>query len=86
MNFTVYWRPRAEAQLRAIWRTESNREAVADAADAVNRLLQTSAHELGESRERGTRRIWFQQPLCVVYEIDAVAKVVYVSAAKWVGH
>ncbi len=54
MNFTVYWRPAAEAQLRRIWRDAANVEAVADAADAVNRILRDAAHEQG-NRETGRR-------------------------------
>ena len=85
MNFTVYWRPAAESQLRRIWRNAANVEAVADAADAVNRILRDAAHEQGESRDRPTLRVWFHPPLCLHFEIDAAAKIVFVTRVKWVG-
>lgn len=86
MNFAVYWRAYAERQLRVLWRLEPDRQGLADAMDAVNRLLRDSAHEQGESRDRPTRRLWFQRPLCVLYEIDEAAKVVYVAGVRWVGN
>lgn len=85
MNFTVYWRPDAEVQLRQLWADAENPEILADATDAVNRVLRESAHEQGESRDRPTLRLWFHPPLCVFFEIDAAAKVVYVNSVKWIG-
>lgn len=86
MNYTVLWRQLAESELAKMWARAANPEAVADAADAANRLLRDLADELGESRDRAARRIWFQRPLCLLYEIDAIAKGVRVAAVKWVGH
>lgn len=86
MNFTVYWRPDAELQLVQMWEDAADANAIADAADAVNRLLRDAAHEQGESRDRATLRLWFHPPLCVFFEIDELAKVVYVNAVKWIGN
>lgn len=85
MNFTVLWRRRAETGFVRLWARAADPQQVLEAADVVNRLLRDSAHELGESRERATRRLWFQRPLCVAYEIDEAAKIVYVAAVQWVG-
>ncbi len=85
MNFTVYWRPRAQVQLAKMWDQIGDTDAVEDAADAVNRILRDAAHEQGESRDRPTRRLWFHPPLCVHFEIDSTAGVVYVNDIQWVG-
>jgi hypothetical protein len=39
MNYTVRWLRPAEAKLRALWLRAADPEVIADAADAVNRLL-----------------------------------------------
>jgi hypothetical protein len=39
MHFTVTWDPSAEAELTNIWLTAPDRQAVADAADEIDRLL-----------------------------------------------
>ncbi|MBX9582213.1 MAG: hypothetical protein K2X87_18055 [Gemmataceae bacterium] len=85
MTFTVYWRPPAEAQAEAIWVGLGRPDDFVGLLDDVNRLLRDSAHEQGESRDRATRRIWFPRPLVVFYQIDEVARVVYVEDVRWVG-
>jgi hypothetical protein len=85
MNYTVRWSPFAEAKLRWLWLRAFDKEAVAELADTANRLLRDRPFDLGESRERADRRLWFHRPLCVAFRIDDSAKVVYVAAVKWVG-
>ncbi len=70
--------------MRRIWQKKPP-DAVADAVDAVNRILRDAAHEQGESRDRATVRVWFHPPLCLHFQIDEIAKVVYVNAVKWIG-
>lgn len=86
MNFAVLWWPLAEQQLTDLWDRAPDPEAVADAADDVNRALAANPTGLGESRGTPVRRIWFQYPLCVLYLIDAPSATVYVAAIKWVGN
>lgn len=85
MTFTVYWRPPAEAQADAIWVGLGRPDDFVGLLDDVNRLLRGSAHELGESRDRATSRVWFPRPLMVVYQIDETARVVYIEHVHWVG-
>lgn len=85
MNYTVRWLPPAEAKLRALWLRAADSEAIADAADAVNRLLRDAPFDHGESRARADDRVWFHPPLCVRFLIDDMAKIVYVAAVRWVG-
>jgi len=68
MKYTVIWSPRAEQLLAEVWLQSSNRDAVAQAAKAIDRGLEGRALDIGESRESG-RRICFEPPLGAVYSI-----------------
>jgi hypothetical protein len=48
MNYTVRWLPPAEAKLRWFWARALVKEAVAEIADAVNRLLRDRPFDLGD--------------------------------------
>lgn len=85
MTFTVYWRPPAGTQAETIWVGRGRPDDFVGLLDDINRLLRDSAHELGESRDRATHRIWFHRPLAVFYQIDEAARVVYVEGVRWVG-
>lgn len=85
MSFAVLWWPLAERHLTELWDLAPDPEAVADAADDVNRALASDPAGLGESRGSPVRRVWFQRPLCVPYNVDAPRATVYVAAVKWVG-
>jgi hypothetical protein len=85
MNYAVSWWPLAEAQLTDIWDRAPDPDAVADAADDVNRALGTNPTGLGESRGSPARRLWFQRPLCVLFVVDNANRTVYVAAVRWVG-
>ena len=50
MRFTVIWRPSAEQKLAEIWTDADDRQAITDAADAIDVLLRTRPTEVGESR------------------------------------
>lgn len=85
MNYAVAWWPLAESQLAVLWKSAPDPEVVADAADAVNRLLAAGPSGLGESRGSPARRLWFHRPMCVLYVIDEPNHVVFVAAVAWVG-
>ncbi len=85
MTFAVVWRRAAENRLEAIWQSQADSDEVADAADAVNRILRDDPFGQGESRDRLTRRIWFHWPMLVVFEINESRRAVYVGAVRWLG-
>jgi hypothetical protein len=60
--------PVAESQLAAIWVAGPNRQAIADAADEIDYLLQHDPHLRGESRA-GSQRILIQEPLAILFEV-----------------
>ncbi len=55
MKYTVIWKPSAEARLAQIWTEAHDRNAVALAANALDRLLQFDAESEGESRTGNIR-------------------------------
>jgi plasmid stabilization system protein ParE len=81
MNFEVVWTPAAEAELARIWMDTDNRRAITAAAAETDRLLATTPHDVGESRE-GRSWILFVWPLAVFYEVDANAKRVLVRRIR----
>jgi hypothetical protein len=83
--FAVVWHPIAEAALIRLWLRAANPVELADAADAVNRLLRDSPFDRGESRGIPSQRIWFHPPLCVLFQIDTTARDVYIESIKWIG-
>ncbi|MCI0703706.1 MAG: hypothetical protein L0241_21730 [Planctomycetia bacterium] len=64
MNYTVRWLRPAEAKLQALWLRAADPEVIAEAADAVNRILRDNPFDQGESRGRADHRVWFH-PRCV---------------------
>jgi plasmid stabilization system protein ParE len=69
MKFAVVWKPGAEQDLAAIWLASPDRKAIGTAVTEIDKALQASPMHFGESRESGTRRIGFQAPLGVQYEV-----------------
>jgi hypothetical protein len=67
MKYTVVWSPRAEDALAEIWVRASNRQAIAAAANFIDRTLQRSPHTKGQDLY-GDRLI-VQPPLSVVYSV-----------------
>lgn len=68
MNYTVTWTPSAQDQLAAIWLAASDRQAVTNAANAIDQELRTDAHLKGTPY--GTRRLFDVPPLVVSYRVD----------------
>lgn len=77
MSFQVLWKPTAERALATLWTDSPDRDAVADAADAIDRLLRDRPHDQGESRG-GATRVMFEGPLGVSFDIDDGARTVHV--------
>lgn len=76
---SVYWTPQALDDLTVLWtRADSARRAeITQATDAVDRLLAHSPARVGESRD-GLKRIAFQPPLGLTFEVDERRKLAFV--------
>ena len=68
MTYTVLWGASAERGLAEIWMNAGDRQAVTDAADAIDSLLHTVPMEVGESRIANVR-ILIVSPLSVYYDV-----------------
>ncbi len=79
MTFTVVWRPEAERTLADLWNGAQDRQALTDAADAIDALLRTAPLEVGESRV-GNIRILTVFPLSVYYDVHEEDRLVAVWA------
>jgi hypothetical protein len=77
MNFTVVWKPSAEAMLAHLWNTATDRGAVARAANQIDTLLARDPLSQGESRS-GSLRITFVRPLAVHFKVLQQQRVVQV--------
>jgi plasmid stabilization system protein ParE len=78
MNWTVVWLPRAENRLAELWTNAMDRNAVRDAADRIDQLLEHDPMNQGESRG-GRLRILFERPLAVYFAVDQQSRVVSVT-------
>lgn len=68
MTFTVVWRPEAESALARLWNEATDRQAVADAANAIDMMLRTAPRDVGESRVADVR-ILTVFPLSIYYDV-----------------
>ena len=73
MNYSVIWIRSAENDLAALWLDATSRIEVTQAAAALDRVLQTNAHDKGESRN-GDERILFSAPLGITFTADPVSR------------
>jgi hypothetical protein len=81
MSWTVIYRATAQDDLAIIWLNAPDQQAVADAADEIDRLLASDPLNAGESRG-GNTRIIVARPLTALYDIypdDALVEVFAVS-------
>ena len=77
MKYTVIWRPAAEGRLSDLWTAGPDRQAIAEAANRIDSALKAGPRQQGESRD-DKRRVFFVQPLAVLYSIDEGDCMVYV--------
>jgi hypothetical protein len=77
MSYTVVWKEIAEERLVEIWIAASDRQAVTEAANAIDSLLKQDPEQQGESRG-DSLRILFVAPLAVHYEIRPLDRIVQV--------
>jgi hypothetical protein len=69
MKYSVVWKPFAEYQLGSIWLRVSDRQAVADASDEIERMLRYDPERFGEPDESGWRIIAVP-PLVATFEVS----------------
>jgi hypothetical protein len=69
MIFTVGWKQPAQDSLARIWVNAPDRQAVTDAANAIDRELRVDAERKGMPYPGG-RRLFRFPPLSVVFEVD----------------
>ena len=69
MKWTVVWLKGAESDLAAIWNAGPDRQAVADASNSIDSLLQRDPENLGESR-LGDDRVVVVDPLLVQFHVS----------------
>jgi hypothetical protein len=83
MPFTVVWLPSALNELAVLWAEATDRQAVTDAADRIDRTLRQRPLTVG--RPHDGHRHYSDSPLVVVYEaipddcLVRVARVVRIS-------
>jgi hypothetical protein len=79
MKWTVVYRPPAQDELANVWLSAPDPQAVAAAAEEIDRLLANDPLKVGESRD-GTTRIITERPLTVLYDVYADDAMVEVFA------
>jgi hypothetical protein len=80
MIFTVVWQPTARNRLAELWIKAPDRQAVADAANAIDRLLRTDAHLRG--RPFFQQRVLAVSPLAVTFEVSVSDRLVTVAEVR----
>ncbi len=75
--YTVRWKRSARDQLAELWMQAPDRNAVTDAANQIDSLLERSPEQQGESRPGG-RRILILLPLAVLFRVNEQDKIVAV--------
>jgi hypothetical protein len=79
MKHTVVWQPAAERHLADLWTNAPDRNAVATAADTIDRQLSRDPLTWGEARS-GPTRIMFVPPLAVLFDLSEPDRMVSVWA------
>jgi hypothetical protein len=80
MRYTLVWIPSADDELARIWMDASDRRAVADATNEIERLLKREPLSVGEEYD-DDRRIVID-PLEVIYTVspdDCMVRVIWVA-------
>jgi len=79
MMYTVAWLKSAQDLLASIWINASNRQAIADAADAIDAQLRADPYAYSESRAN-KERVLLLPPLGVLFEVEDADSFVIVYA------
>jgi plasmid stabilization system protein ParE len=84
MSYTVVWKPAAEEELARIWIDADDRNAVAAAAQEIDRSLKSDPHNVGESRTANFR-VAFADPIGVFFSVEEEDRRVSVLAVWHIG-
>ena len=68
MTFSVTWSADASDEFFELWSDTGLRQAVVTAAERMDAALSSKPFDVGESRS-DNRRIYFELPLAIVYEV-----------------
>ncbi|MBX9585041.1 MAG: hypothetical protein K2X87_32450 [Gemmataceae bacterium] len=79
MRFTVVVIDPAEQGLAAAWLASADRNAVADAAHRMERLLAAHPLDVGEDRASSVSRVGFVPPLGFTFDVVVDDATVYVT-------
>ena len=83
MSFTVIWRAAAEEELAELWLSAADRNAVSNAVDEIDAMLQRDPLTAGESRS-GKFRIVIVPPVAVHFRVrEQSRKVSVVHIRRW---
>jgi hypothetical protein len=83
MKYTVTWIPSASDELAELWIQASDRKAVEQAANRIDRLLRFDADQQGEEYQGD--RILYEPPLMIlfaVYPDDCLVEVLQVERVE----
>ena len=79
------WLRSATNRLAELWNQAPDRQALTDAANRIDRLLEIDPTTCGESRAR-RRRILFEQPLFVIFRVNEARREVVVLRVSRLPH
>lgn len=79
MTWRVVWIPKAEEDLAAIWLASRFRSRINDATKEIDRQLEDSPLDAGESRI-GIVRILFCPPLACHFVVDESSRTAFVTS------
>ncbi len=81
IRYTVTWLKDAENQLAQIWVDATDKQAVTDAANAIDVLLSTDAHDKGKEASEGLRGLHVP-PLRVLFSVREQDRLVEVASVR----
>ena len=81
---TVIAVPSVEGDLARIWIGASDRQAIAQASDAIDRLLREDAHQKGDEAGQGLRQL-IVPPLIAKFTVNEDDRIVTIWTIRHVG-
>jgi hypothetical protein len=80
-RYTVVWSPQAEGRLAQLWTDAANRQAVSDAANAIDAQLAVDPLTKGNPLKEGLRTLDIP-PLRVLFEVHELDRLVRVVLVR----
>jgi len=80
-RFTVTWLRSAEDRLADLWTMSTNRQAITDAANAIDREVAVDAHIKGSPVSEGLRGLHIP-PLHILFEVRELDRIVEVASVR----